>query len=197
MLRRMDLMGLLIAILLSVTLQPPFIEAEAEMLGAPSATTIDVNVRVEGTPTAVLARITGLAGEQPPVALVPRGGDTYGQVIRLTAWEDVQISFEYIGVDGETAISDASTLSALGVDVPGATPTTTAVPPPEESGISPWAIAGIAAALGAFVVLIFWSYGGLSDSLRSRDAEWTYAATAGLPDEPVAEEASEEQTQGS
>ena len=121
-------MGLLIAILLTVTLQPPFGEAGAQILGAPGARTFDVTVQVEGTPAAVIARMTGIAGELDPVAMVPRGSGIYGQVVRLTAWENLSISFEYITADGETTISAASTLSALGVDVDEATPTAAAPP---------------------------------------------------------------------
>jgi hypothetical protein len=75
---------LLLAILLSVTLTPPFGEAEARALTVTGAITIDVSVEVEGTPTTVIARITGLAGELPPQALVERGGGIWGTIIRLT-----------------------------------------------------------------------------------------------------------------
>ena len=122
-------MSLLIAILLSVTLQAPFGEAGAQILGAPGARTFDLTVQVEGTPAAVIARMTGVAGELDPVALVPRGSGIYGQVVRLTAWEDISISFEYIAADGETTISAASTLSALGVEVDDAKPTVETPPP--------------------------------------------------------------------
>lgn len=178
-------MGLLIAILLTVTLQPPFGEAGAQLLGAPSARTFDLSVEVDGAPSAVIARMTGVAGELDPVALVPRGSGVYGQVVRLTAWEDISISFEYISADGETTISSASTLSALGVDLDAATPSVTTPPPIEETGVDPWLLAGLAAALGAVVLMAFWASGGLSDVFRSKSSEWTYAATAGrLPDEP-------------
>lgn len=176
-------MGLLLTILLSVTLQAPFVEAEAQMLGAPSARTIDVTVTVEGEPASVVAKITDGSGGSQSVALVQRGEGTYGQVIRLSEWDDVQISFEYVSAEGEASTSSTSTLAALGVAVPGAAPPVTEAPEPEASGISPWAIAGIAAALGAVVLLGFWSTGGLADTLRSRSDDWTYAATAGLSEE--------------
>lgn len=193
-------MGLLIAILLTVTLEPPFGEAGAQVLGAPSARTFDVTVEVEGAPSAVIARMTGVAGELDPVALVPRGSGVYGQVVRLTAWEDISISFEYISADGETTISSASTLSALGVDLDAASPTVTTPPPIEETGVDPWLLAGLAAALGAVVLMAFWASGGLSDVFQSKSEDWTYAAAAGLPDEPPAEaddEPIEEPAQGS
>ena len=176
-------MALLFAVLLSVTLSPPFGDAEARTLGAPSARTIDVSVEVEGTPAAVLARVVDVDGiELPPVALVPRGIGAYGQTIRLTAWEDVQISFEYIGADGESVVSAASSLSALGVDPELMAPTVPEPPTPqEESGFSPWLLAGIAAAVVAIVLVLFWLSGGLSDSLKP--ADWTYAGTD--PDESL------------
>lgn len=177
-------MGLLIALLLTVTLQAPFVEAEAQMLGAPSARTVDVTVRVDGAPVTVIARITDEQGEIGSVALVPRGSDAYGQVITLEAWEDVAITFEYISAEGETHLSSASTLSALGVDVPGLSPPVTEAPEEEDGGVNPWLIAGIAAALGAIVLMGFWSTGGLTDVFRSKPDDWTYAATAGLSDEP-------------
>lgn len=169
-------MALLIAILLTVTLTTPFGEAEAHELGAPSARTLDVTVQVEGEPAAVLARITGLAGELAPVALVPRGGGVYGQSIKLTAWEDVLISFEYIEPDGNTTISTPSSLSALGVDpellglsAPTSEPAT-AVP-----GVDPWLLAGAAAALAAVVLLGFWASGGLA--LPGKNQDWMYSAS--------------------
>jgi hypothetical protein len=179
-------MALLFAILLTVTLSPPFGDAEARALGAPSARTIDVTVQVEGTPTAVIARITGIAGELDPVALVPRGNGAYGQAIRLTAWEDIHISFEYIGTDGETTISAPSSLTALGVDPVLMAPTLPSVPTPhEESGLNPWLFAGIAAALIVTVFVVFWLSGSLGDSLKP--ADWTYAGTeAALAEESSA-----------
>jgi hypothetical protein len=169
-------MTLLFAILLTVTLSPPFGEAEAHALGAPSARTFDVTVQVEGEPAAVLVRITGLAGELPPVALVPRGGGTYGQAIKLTAWEDVLISFEYIDVDGTTTISTPSSLSALGID-PGllGLSAPTSEPAPAESGVDPRLLAGVAAALAAVVLLAFWASGGLA--LPGKSQDWMYSAS--------------------
>lgn len=191
-------MDFLLAILLTVTLQPPFGEAEAQILGVPAARTIDVSVEVEGAPVAVLARITGLAGELDPVALVPRGPGTYGQVIRLTAWEDVSISFEYISGDGETTISSPSTLTALGLDLEAARPTVPVPAADEDSGIDPWVLVGVAAGLGAVVVLAATS-GGLLESVRSRSLDWTYAATSGadLPDatEEPADQPAEERAE--
>ena len=169
-------MALLIAILLTVTLSPPFGEAEAHALGAPSARTFDVTVQVEGEPAAVIARITGLAGELPPVALVPRGGGAYGQSIKLTTWEDVLISFEYIEPDGNTTISTPSSLSALGVDpeLLGLS-APTSEPAAAEPGVDPWLLAGVAAALGTVVLLAFWASGGLA--LPGKREDWMYSAS--------------------
>ncbi len=100
---------LLLAILLSVTLTPPFGEAEARALTVTGAITIDVSVEVEGTPTTVIARITGLAGELPPQALVDRGGGIWGTIIRLTGREDVFIAFEYIDELEIVVVPSAST----------------------------------------------------------------------------------------
>lgn len=167
-------MALLFAILLTVTLASPFGDAEAHALGAPSARTIDVTVEVEGAPAAVIARITGIGGELDPVALVPRGVGAYGQTIKLTAWEDVQISFEYIGTDGETTISAASSLSALGVDPELMRPTVASGPSPqEESGVDPRLFVALAAGLIAIVIVLFWVSGGLRESLKPED--WTFA----------------------
>ena len=75
-------------------------------------------VTVEGEPTAVIARITDESGEIGSTALVPRGEGAFGQVIRLEKWEDLAISFEYLSAEGESTISSASTLSALGIEIP-------------------------------------------------------------------------------
>ncbi len=183
-------MTTLLAVLLTVTLQAPFGEAEVQVLGAPSARTIDVTVEVEGEPVAVLARITTLTGELDPVALVSRGGGRYGQAIRLTEWEDAAIAFEYIGADGTTTISAASTLTELGVD-PELVRPSVSVAPPESEGlpIDPWLLAAGAAALAAVVLLGFWASGSLGDFGKSED--WTYTGSAAeddARDEAAAEE---------
>jgi hypothetical protein len=180
-------MGLLLTILLSVTLQAPFVQAEAQILGVPAARTVDVTVTVEGEPMSVAARITDGAGSTQVVALVQRGEGTFGQVVRLAEWADMEIAFEYVSAEGESTISSTSTLSALGVEIPGAAPPVTAAPESAPSRINPLMVAGIAVALGAIVLLGFWSTGGLADTLRPRSDDWTYAATAGInDDEPPA-----------
>lgn len=166
---------LLLAILLSVTLTPPFGEAEARALTVTGAITIDVSVEVEGTPTTVIARITGLGGELPPQALVERGGGIWGTIIRLTGREDVLIAFEYIEADGTTTISDSSRLTELGVDPAVIAPSLPTTPPPDEPGIDPLLVAGVAAALGALVLFGFWAGSGLKESVKPTD--WTYAST--------------------
>ena len=166
---------LLLAILLSVTLTPPFGEAEARALTVTGAITIDVSVEVEGTPTTVIARITGLAGELPPQALVERGGGIWGTIIRLTGREDVLIAFEYIDADGTTTISESSRLTALGVDPAVIAPSLPTTPPPDEPGIDPLLLAGVAAALGALVLFGFWAGSGIKESVKPTD--WTYAST--------------------
>ncbi len=168
---------LLLAILLSVTLTPPFGEAEARALTVTGAITIDVSVEVEGTPTTVIARITGLGGELPPQALVERGGGIWGTIIRLTEREDVLIAFEYIDADGTTTISDSSRLTELGVDPAVIAPNLPTTPPPDEPGIEidPVLLAGVAAALGALVLVGFWAGSGIKESVKPTD--WTYAST--------------------
>ena len=166
---------LLLAILLSVTLTPPFGEAEARALTVTGAITIDVSVEVEGTPTTVIARITGLAGELPPQALVERGGGIWGSIIRLTGREDVLIAFEYIDADGTTIISESSRLTSLGVDPAVIAPSLPTTPPPDEPGIDPLLLAGVAAALGALVLFGFWAGSGIKESVKPTD--WTYGST--------------------
>jgi len=186
----------LLAILLSVTLTPPFGEAEARALTVTDPITIDVSVEVEGTPTTVIARITGLAGELPPQALVERGGGIWGTIIRLTEREDVLIAFEYIDADGTTTISDSSRLTALGVDPAVIAPNLPTTPPPDEPGIEidPVLLAGVAAALGALVLVGFWAGSGIKESVKPTD--WTYASTdaareAGDDDDDDVESSSE------
>ncbi len=190
---------LLLAILLSVTLTPPFGEAEARALTVTGAITIDVSVEVEGTPTTVIARITGLAGELPPQALVERGGGIWGTIIRLTGREDVLIAFEYIDADGTTTISESSRLTALGVDPAVIAPSLPTTPPPDEPGIDPLLLAGVAAALGALVLFGFWAGSGIKESVKPTD--WTYGSTdaareAGDDDDDDDEESSSETQDG-
>ena len=181
-------MSFLVAILLTVTLQPPFGEAEAKDLGSTIGMSIDVSVQVEGAPAAVLARVTTVGGELDPIALVPRGIGSYAQAIRLTEREDVTIAFEYIGADGTTVISAGSTLTDLGVDPEVFGSRVPVVAPEEETGISPWLLAGLAAALAAVVLMGIWSTGSLG--LAEKESDWTFAGTN--PDrlvDPEAEDA--------
>ncbi len=176
-------MGLLLAILLSVTLQPPFIEAEAQVLDTTGAFVIDLSVQVEGEPTAVLARMVGLAGELPTLALVERSEGVWGNVVRLTGEEDITVAFEYIEEDGTTAISSGSRLTALGIDPAVFAADVPVAPEPQEGfAIDPWLILGVAAALSTVVLLMWWANGGFSGVVKASD--WTYAEAAGIEDDP-------------
>lgn len=178
-------MAVLIAILVSVTLSAPFGDASARVLGTPNARTIDVSVEVEGEPAAVIARLTGLAGELDPVALVPRGGGAYGQTIQLTAWENLQVVFEYIDDEGETELSEATSLIELGIDPQlfGISEEAPAEEPADGTAIDPWLLAGVAAALAALVLMVFWASGGLT--LPSKVDDWTFSGTVEAGEEPV------------
>lgn len=156
-------MPILFALLLSVTLTAPFGNAEARALEIDSGMTIEVSVVVEGGRSAVLARAVALAGELPPVALVDQGNGTWVGILRFSGREDVTVAFEAIDGGGESVISDLTSLTDLGVDPAVISPTRPTQLPPEETGPNWWLVGGIAAGLGALILLVVWAAGNRVD----------------------------------
>jgi hypothetical protein len=156
-------MPVLLAMLLSVVLGAPFGEAEARALEVDTGMTIEVSVEVDDGRSAVLARVVAFAGELPPVALIDQADGRWVGILRLSGREDVQVAFEAIDAGGATDISDLSTLTKLGVDPAIVSPTRPTVLPSPDPGLNWWPIAGIAAGIGAIVLLVWWALSGSID----------------------------------
>lgn len=152
-------MPILFALLLSVTLTAPFGDAEARALEIDSGMTIEVSVAVDGGRSAVLARVVALAGELPPVALVDQGNGEWVGILRFSGREDVQVAFEAIDGGGESDISNLNSLTDLGVDPAVISATRPTQLPAEDPGPNWWLVGGIAAGLGALVLLVVWAVG--------------------------------------
>lgn len=110
--------ALLVAALFSVTLDAPFVVAEA------TATQIEgdrmwVETTVETTRSAaaVLVRASGPDGRSlDPVAMEPRG-NSWAARVSLPRRSDIRLSFEHIDPEGFSFVSRPATLIELGVDI--------------------------------------------------------------------------------
>lgn len=152
-------MVLALVLLLSVTLAPPFGEAEATAVSWTDATVVlDVRVEVDGIAEVVLVQPYGL-DSQPldalPMSLLDDG--TWGTLAEMPRVSGVRLGFEvFAGTSREQ--STIHSLVELGVDPSvfvGAD-----VPPPQivETSSPSWVWLGLAigAGLVAVVLLVFW-----------------------------------------
>jgi hypothetical protein len=154
-------MPLLLALLLSVTLSPPFGEASARLIGfTPTEVTIEVSVAVDDSAALVLMRGQDVSGQElDAVALLQREDGTWGAVVELPARSDLRIVFERIPGRGPSTLSEASSLADLGID-PQRLKLVERPDPVEEPSSRPgpaWIIVAAVAALAALVLLAFWS----------------------------------------
>ena len=160
----------------SVTLAPPFGDAEATALtvNADGSAVLEVTVEVSGAPAAVLVRGVGIVDELPPVALAPRGDGTYGGLVQLNTTAGVLLGFEYLPAGGGAGVvTELFTLVDLGVDpavlagVIGVAPesgaTSTVAAPSDEAAEAPvsggdrsWAWLAIASGAAFLVLLALW-----------------------------------------
>lgn len=157
--------ALLVAALLSVTLEAPFVVADA------TATQIDgdrmwVETTVETTRSAaaVLVRASGPDGQAlDPVAMEPRGTSWTARVF-LPRRSDIRLSFEHIDPEGFSFVSRPATLIELGVDVAVFGLEVDAVSPTAEPGAPEasadrsrwlWLAFGLLSAAGALLVYTF------------------------------------------
>lgn len=154
-------MHFLLALLLSVTLSPPFGEASATLIGfTPSEVTFEVIVEVLDPAAIVLMRGEDIAGNEiAPVALNSRGDGMWGAVVVLPARSDLLIVFESIPERGGSTLSDASSLAELGID-PDVLTLMERPPPTEPDTSRPgilWVVLAVVAALAALILLLIWS----------------------------------------
>jgi hypothetical protein len=152
-------MALLAAVLLAVTLSPPFGEAEARALTIRPDFTFEVYVEVSGAPTTVLARLVGLGGELDPVLMSDLGDGRYGAVVELTRAENLSVGFEVIR-EGQSILSELATLEELGID-PAVFTSPEATPVADDPSPSyAWLLVAVAAAILALLLLGIWTFGG-------------------------------------
>ncbi|MCP3973359.1 MAG: hypothetical protein GY720_02565 [bacterium] len=154
-------MHLLLALLLSVTLSPPFGEASATLIGfTPSEVTFEVMVEVLDPAAIVLMRGEDIAGNEiEPVALISRGDGKWGAVVVLPARSDLRIVFESIPERGGSTLSEASSLVDLGID-PDVLALVERRPPTEPDTSRPgilWVVLAVVAALAALILLTIWT----------------------------------------
>jgi len=163
-----------LAILLALPLSSPFVEASATATSLDDGLWLDVSVTVEGSPVAVVVR--GIApgdSELPPVALADRGDGRWEGIVQLPVAENILIAFESIPVQGPTVLSDAHTLTELGVDsaIFSMDNPETAFGEDDESLVSPegarWGWISLAAGAAALALIAYWTVG----SIRTRSKE--------------------------
>ena len=166
-------MVLALFLALSVTLAPPFGEAEARAVEAGLDLVVELTVEVEAGAAVVLARGVGIAGELGPVALSDLGDGRWGGLLTLEGNENIQVAFEAIRPDADDAISELHTLEELGVDPAvlgeATPPADTVATPSSRSGW--WLALAAGAGLVALVLVAVWSLrGGRSDAPEETEA---------------------------
>ena len=168
--------------LLSVTLSPPFVSAEARATSVgDDGMVLEVQVEVTESALVVLARGVGRFDELPPVALAELSEGRWGGIVELPIVEDIRLGFEIIRPDGGSAVvSDLHRLSELGVDPavfgvgqPTTTPATAGEAPVDDGPSTAPIWLAVAGVLAAFALLLLWWLWGDGDG----DAE----------DDPVSE----------
>ena len=169
-------MPVLLALLLSVTLSAPFGAASAELVGfTPEVVTVEISVEVLEPAALVLLRGQDVSGQElDPVALLTRADGTWGAVVELPARRDLRLAFDLIPSQGASILSEAASLTDLGIDPDILTLGEPPAIPDEESGAPvglAWIVVAVAAALLALVLLAIWSRVG-------RDPEEQPASTA-------------------
>lgn len=149
----------LAAVLLAVTLAPPFGGAEARAVEPGRGIVVELTVEVSGSPAAVLARATSLAGELPPVALAEVEPGRWQGLLDLDGVEDLLVAFEAIDVDGSSTISSAARLSDLGVDPAIFRAYRRPVRLPSDRGLDLRFLLGVVAGAAALLLLVVWAFG--------------------------------------
>lgn len=152
------LMALILA--LSVTLAPPFGEAEARAVEAGFGLVVEVTVVVEDGASAVLVRGIGVTGELDPIALSDLGDGRWGGRLNLDGKENIQVAFEAIRVDDDAVISDLHTLEELGVDpavLGEARSIVDTTAPSGSSGSGWWLVLAAAAGFSAVLLVAIWA----------------------------------------
>lgn len=154
-------MPFLLALLLSVTLSPPFGEASARLIGfTPTEVMIEVSVEVVDSAALVLMRGQDVSGQElEPLALLRREDGTWGAVVELPARPDLRIVFELIPPRGASTLSVASSLADLGID-PARLSFGDPPEPPEQPTSRPglvWIVVAGIAAVAALALLSVWS----------------------------------------
>lgn len=150
---------MLSALLLTVTLAAPFGDAEARAVDAGPPLVVEVRVEVDGPFEAVLLRGISQTGELEPIAMTPQEDGSYATIVRLTQREDIDVAFEAIRESGEIVISDALSLTALGVDLAIfqlAPPTTGNPAPAQPDSATMWLVIAVVAVLGALLLVTMW-----------------------------------------
>ncbi len=175
-------MPMLFALLLaSVTLSPPFGQAEARAVDVrDDGMTLEVEVEVQQSALVVLVRGVGPVDELPPVAMSELTPGRWGGIVELPVVENIQLGFEVIRPDGGSAeVSELSSLIELGVDpaifeldiapattegVSGPTAETSASAERSDSdpSVAPIWLA-VATGAAALALVLVWSLGGRKD----------------------------------
>jgi hypothetical protein len=178
-------MSFLIALLVGVSLSPPFVSAEARAVDTSDGLVVELVVKVDASAAAILVRGIGLTEELDPVALVPQGEGRWSGVIRLNRPENIRVAFELIPPQGggEVLVSEFNTLTELGVDPAFAgvasvapTVTTTQADLRFTNESTRWGWLALAAGAGGLALLALWVIGGrarriVGDSAAPDEAE--------------------------
>ncbi len=155
-------MPVVVALLLSVVLSPPFGAAEATAASTIGGLTLDVAVEVNAPATAVLVRPVGQGTELPPVALTDQGDGTWAGIVELTTVENISVAFELIPSSGPSTVSETHTLIELGVDralfeSPGRA-TDSDAEDEDAAANRQWVWLALAAGAAGLALLVIWAF---------------------------------------
>jgi len=107
---------LLVAILATITLAPPFGEATAAAIDDSSGLTVEVTVVYDEAASAVIVRPFSAFEELPPTAMAAQEGGVWVAWVQLPTAQNWQIAFEGFTPNGGSDLSETTDLIGLGID---------------------------------------------------------------------------------
>ncbi len=166
----------LVALLTVAVLGGPFGEATAEGVPTGDRMRVEVEVVVAGSPAAVVVHAVDPGQSQETISLADRSGGAWGGIADLDLMNYVMV-FEVIYPDGESSLSEPTTLLQLGLD-PALIGMEEVAVVEADDGDQPltastkrWGWGAVALAAVALSLLAFWAMGERVNPKRGASEE--------------------------